>query len=159
MEQFLNNYIVQHITIDGTNYILSAGTSDVNSEAVDVQNCDEVTFLMTVGVMAPSSSIDVKLQESDSSGSGFTDLAGTALTQVSATDDDKMVAISVRKPLKRYLRMVTTRGDGGNSTIQSLHVVKGPVRKQNDAATLQSTGTGQFASAPEQFVSPVAGTA
>lgn len=157
--QLLNSHIIEHVTIDGTNYILSAGTSDVNSGAVDCANCEEVTFLLAIGVMAASSSVDVKVQESADGSTGWADLTGTALTQVSATDDDKLVGISIRNPLKQYLRLAITRGDGGNSTLQSLIAIKGPARKQNAASTLQSTGTGQFASAPEQHVSPVAGTA
>lgn len=157
MPQFFNQYVVEHVTVDGTNYALSAGTSDVNSSAVDTAGYTEVNFIVTLGVMAASSTCDFKVQESADGSTGWTDLTGTASTQAVNTDDDKQVGISILNPLKRYLRVATTRGDSGNTTIQGLLAIKGPVRKQ--VASGQSTGTGQFIAQPEKFNSPVAGTA
>lgn len=160
MSQFLNEFIVEHVTVDGTNYILAAGTSDVNSGAVDAANCRELVFFLTLGVMAASSTCDFKIQGSSDGSTGWTDLVGTAATQAVATDDDKMIGASVKNPTEyRYYRIAITRGDGGNTTLQSLHCVKGQTRKQVAAASLQSTSAGQFVAAPEQFVSVGAGTA
>ncbi len=155
MSQFLSDNEIKHLTSDGTNYPLSAGTSDVNSESVDMANYDEVTFLVTLGTISSSGSVDVKVQES-SNNSDWADLAGSAQAQAGDTKSNKMIAVSVRKPLKRYLRLAITRGDGGNSVIQSVHAV---LRGPRKSPVSQSTGAGQFNATPEQHISPVAGTA
>lgn len=151
----LERFEVKHLTADGTNYVLSAGTSDVNTGSVDCAGAEEVTFLVTLGAMAASSAVDVKLQES-ADNSTFADIAGTAQTQASPTDDDKMIGVTVVRPLKRYLRAVITRGDGGNSTIEAVHAL---VRKYRETPFTQAVTAGQFIAAPEKHISPVAGTA
>lgn len=162
MHSLLSQYTIEHVVPDGTaatTYALAAGTSDVNSGVVDRANCEEVTFLVTAGTMAASSSLDVKVQQSDDDDGdpdGFSDVAGTSVTQISPTDDDKMVAISVKNATKRYLRLAFTRGDGGNSAINAVHAIKGPYRRQPFS---HSTSAGQFASAPELFDGPAEGTA
>lgn len=155
IDTFFRRHDVRHLTVDGTNYSLSAGTSDVNSGSVDTVNCEEVSFLLTAGTMASSSACDVKVQES-ANNSDWADLAESATTQITATDDDKMVGVTVKRPLKRYLRVAITRGDSGNTTIQSLHAICRIYRNQPDS---QGTGAGQFVADPELLVSPVAGTA
>jgi hypothetical protein len=54
-----------------------------------------------------SYTVDTKLQESDASGSGFADVAGETLVQLTAdnTSDEKVVDLRGRK---RYLKLVTT---------------------------------------------------
>lgn len=143
------------VQVDGTNYTLSAGTSDVNSDPIDCANCDEVAILVNLGAMAASGTVDMKLQESEDGSTGWADLEGTALTQADEDDDNKWFGVSVKNPLKRYIRAAFTRGDGGNSTINSMIAIKNHMRKQ---PITQSTGAGQFV-AVEKFVSPVAGTA
>lgn len=159
--QLLSTHTIVHLAPDGTaatTYALAAGTTDVNSTSVDCLGCEEVTFLVAAGTMAASSSLDVKVQQSsdDGVGDGFSDLEGTAATQISATDDDKMVAISIRNPQKRYLRLAFTRGDGGNSAINSVVAIMGPYNKQPFA---HSTAAGQFIATPELFNGPAEGTA
>ncbi|MCC7229259.1 MAG: hypothetical protein IT203_02630 [Fimbriimonadaceae bacterium] len=122
MQTLAKNAEVRAITIDGTNYTLAAGTSDVNSGAIDTMGYGGVMIVAAVGTMAASSSVDSKLQQSSDNGSSddYSDILGSALTQVGATDDDKLLIWDVRVPKKRYLRAVFTRGDGGNATINSL---------------------------------------
>lgn len=68
-------------------------------------------------VEAVSTTITVKLQESDSSGSGYADVAadkmigGVNLATVDAADDNSAVQIAGAK-LKRYQRIVTVSGAG-----------------------------------------------
>lgn len=156
MQALLKDAEIQHLTFDGTNYALAAGTSDVTSDYIDTANCEEVTILCVLGVMAASSTWDLKLQECDTSGGTYADLTGTAATQAVATDDDKVIGITIKKPLKRFLKVVSTRGDGGNATGQALLAIKRGIR---DKPFTQSTAAGQFVAAPEFHLSPVAGTA
>lgn len=67
----------------------------------------------------------LKLQESDTSGSGFADVTGavggTDFTLPSATDDNKIVAFFVNLiGRKRYLDLVATGGNGSTGTYMSV---------------------------------------
>ncbi len=114
---FGKNFLVKRVTLDGTNYILSAGTSDVNSGSVRTRGFKRICWIMGLGVMAPSSTWDVKAQQSSDDGSsdGFSDLAGSALTQAGASDDSKLYILDYEVE-KDYQRLASTRGDGGNAT-------------------------------------------
>ncbi len=112
---------VKRLTIDGTNYILAAGTSDVNSTVVDMQGFDSVLFILAAGVIATSGAVSIKVQEGAASNlSDAADLANTNIGPCADTDDNKLFISEILRPAKRYLRVVTTRGDGGNSTIDFL---------------------------------------
>lgn len=78
---------------------------------------DPVLFLLRVG--ATDITVDAKIQQATASdGTGAKDLTGSAITQLSATDDNKHVSIEVepaRMDLKNgfvYARMLATVGDG-----------------------------------------------
>lgn len=158
MNPFTNivqNLKFTHLTFDGTNYVLAAGTSDVDSNYLDMANFQGVIFLIVVGVMAASSTADFKVNQCDTSGGTYADLTGTAVTQFSATDDDKFALIDVFDPEEQYLKVTTTRGNGGNSTIECLMAIQYGARK---LPITQPTGAGQCQSV-ERFQRPVEGTA
>lgn len=154
MQTLAKNCEPRLITIDGTNYILAAGTTDVNSGPIDTMGYGGVLILMHCGTMAASSSVDAKLQQSSDNGSAddYSDILGSALTQVGATDDDKLLAWDVRAAKKRYLRVATTRGDGGNATINSLVAIL--YNPAQGAPTVGAT-----VKALEVFSEPAEGTA
>lgn len=157
MQNLLRDILIQHVPIDGTNYVLAAGTSDVNSSAIDAANYRELTFIITLGVMATSSTVDAKIQGSADGSTGWTDIAGTANTQAIATDDDKMIGWCIAVPSAyRYYRVAFTRGDSGNSTIECLHAILSKGRKKS---VTQLVTAGQFIAQPEHSLSPQSGTA
>lgn len=140
-----------------SSFALAAGTTDVNSSAVDlttVGGAQSISFLLLLGVIAAGGGGTFKLQNSDD-GSTWADVAGTAQTWT-ATDDDKMIGCEISVPKKRYWRVSLTRDDGGNSEIKSLLFIADFVRSE---PVTQSTGNGQFVRAPELFASPAQGTA
>lgn len=156
MNSLFKSTEVLHPTVDGTNYFLTAGTSDVLSAAIDCANCDEIDIILIWGTMSGSSSGDAKLQESDASAGSYADLAGSAATQITASDSSFVQAWTVKRPLKQFLKVAIARGDGGNSVVQALIVLKHTKRKQ---PVTQAVTAAQFKAAPKFLVSPVAGTA
>lgn len=146
--------VIERVQVDGTNNILAAGTTDVASDPIDMLGFEAVVFILLVGTMAASSSITAKVQQSDDddgSPDDFSDLTGTSQA-VGASDDDKLVLWDIYRPTKRYLKVASTRGDGGNSTIDGLLAIK--YRTLNAAVTQSSTVL-----SVERFNSPAEGTA
>ncbi len=99
-----------------------------NNGAAVVAECDcsgwnHATFILNLG--ATDTTVDAKLQESDVSGSGFGDITGAAITQLSGTDDDKAVAIEVdlTGPRKKYLKPVITVGNGSTGAQVAANIV------------------------------------
>lgn len=147
---------ILHLTCDGTNYTLTAGTSDTNSGAVDLAQyaAKKILFLVALGAVASSGAGTIKVQHSDDN-STFVDVEGTSQAWTD-TDDDKVLGVEIVRPLKRYLRVVITRGDAGNSTINGVFAIVGDNRT---VPFTQLTTAGQFVRTPELFASPNTGTA
>jgi hypothetical protein len=144
---------VKRLTVDGTNNILAAGTSDVNSEIVDMQNFTGILIIVALGVIAASGAVTIKVQQGNASNmSDAADILGSAIGPCADTDDNKLMVSELIRPTERYVRIVTTRGDGGNSTIDGIFVVLFGARKQPVAA--DATVFGQ-----EVIVGPTEGTA
>ena len=87
------------------------------SAYVDVGDYDRVVAVLEVG--ATDTTVDFKLvQATDSSGTGSKDITSAAITQLSATDDNKQVAIELEvRKLDinngfNYVAAVTTVGNG-----------------------------------------------
>ncbi len=111
---------------------------------------------VVINVMLGANDIAIaafKLQESDTSGSGFADITGaifgtsnndtgSASTLPSATDDDKLFSIFVDlKGRKRYLDLVLTNGDG---TVGGFAVAWAELHRAQDAPrTAVETGYSQ----------------
>lgn len=148
------NVEVRRLTVDGTNYILTAGTSDVSSNSVDTLGYEGVAFMCAAGVISASGSVTTKVQESsdDAVADAYTDVAGTAHVVSADTDDNKVFLTDIFRPEERYVRLTTTRGDGGNSVIDGVYVFL--FRSTQNAVTQGST-----VYALKTLNHPVAGTA
>ena len=66
------------------------------SDAVDMSKFREAMFIGLTGVMAASSTLDIKLQESILGTSTWVDLSGKSITQLVNTDDNKQVVLNVK---------------------------------------------------------------
>lgn len=100
-------------------------TGTVNGTAVDTavfgNNCREVLFIITTSTMTNGSHV-ITVEESDTVGSGYTAVdpsrvMGTLPTMTN-TDSDTFFSFSVR-PIKRYVRLVTTITAGATGGIYS----------------------------------------
>lgn len=85
----------------------AAGTTAINSSSVDMSDFAGVLFLVLLGTLTSTTVPSVKVQQSDDD-STFEDLASSSVAATDA-DGNKMLAVEVRGPLKRYVRIVITR--------------------------------------------------
>ena len=91
--------------------VISASlTGATNGTGVDMNGWDGVLFLVAVGAVTATGTLDAKVQ-SDSVSNFATpaDISGAALTQIVDGDDGKMMAIDVWRPGERYARIVLTQ--------------------------------------------------
>lgn len=105
---------------------VAAGTSVQNSSSVDMQGFDAVTFVALFGTISASAVTAIKVQQSDDDGGAddWTDLAGTLSTVMTpTTDNNKVLAVEVVRPTKRYLRLVVNRATG-NAVIDGVFALK-----------------------------------
>ncbi len=141
----------QRLKVDGTNWTGAAGTSDLTSEAVDTQGYEGARFILGLGEIVSGAVTSSKIQQCDTSGGTYADLAGTGQT-IADDDDNQIVVTEIFRPRERYLKHVIDRGTQ-NATVDFLIVelfgaIKEPVTQ--DAAVV----VGQ-----EIHVSPAEGTA
>lgn len=139
MHNLFKNCDIRRLKVDGTNWLLTAGTSDVDSEAVDMLGYEGVAFVTLVGVLASSSAVTTQIQQSsdDAAADSYTDLAGSQNAVSADTDDNKLLITEIYRPKERYVRQQTIRGDGGNSTIDGLFAIL--FRPTQAAVSLHST--------------------
>jgi len=88
---------------------VAATTGARNGVAIDMQGYEGCCFILTVGDIASTGILNMKIQSDDNS--SFTsgaDISGAALTQIADTGDNGVYIIDVRDPTERYLRCVVT---------------------------------------------------
>jgi hypothetical protein len=143
--QLLNDTLLSHLTVDGTNYALAAGTTDVESGYVDMANYEGVLFMVTLGDNADTATLEVKIEGCDTSDGTYAALTGATVTRtMGATDhDNKMLYLEVTQPSYRYLHLDFNRGTA-NSVIAAVHAIQYGAKKK---PVTQSTGAGQLPAA------------
>lgn len=132
----------------------AAGATDITSTAVDMAGYDGCLFIVPFGAIVSGATTSIKLQQSsdDAADDDYTDLAGTGQT-VADTDDNTTFLIDVRRPEKRYLKLIVSRA-AQNATVGG--VVAIPYGKNSRAGVLSS---GTAITAIERFNFPLEGTA
>lgn len=139
------------LKVDGTNYTGSAATTDLTSEAVDMQGFEGARFICGFGALTSTAVTSVKAQQCDTSGGTYADLAGTAIT-VADDDDNQISIIDVYRPTERFLKHVVDRGTA-NAVIDFLIVeLYGPKE-------IPVSETADNVISAEKHVSPAEGTA
>jgi hypothetical protein len=88
--------------------VSSAAT--VNGDSLDMQEYDGCLFLLTVGAIAATGTIDAKITSDALTAFGSpTDVPGAAITQIDDTGDDKVYAIDVHgKMPEQFIRIEVT---------------------------------------------------
>ena len=125
-----------------------AGTSAITSTVIDSANADGVLFVVRMGAITGAVT-SVKAQHSDVFASGYEDIADT--NQVIAdTADDSHVVLDLRRPDKRYVRIVVSRATQ-NAVVASATALVYGARSQ---PVTQPAGT-----ALEAFSDAISGTA
>ena len=80
-----------------------------NGTGVDMMGWDGCDFILCVGDIASSGTLDMKIQKDTVSNfASPTDITSAAITQLGDTDDNAVCVISICEPSERYLRSVVT---------------------------------------------------
>jgi hypothetical protein len=93
---------------------VAAGTSVQNGTGVDMAadgGYDGVLFVLLVGTLTATQVTALKAQQSsdDAATDAYDDLAGTLTGPFADADSNKMIALDVFRPAKRYVRPVVNR--------------------------------------------------
>lgn len=129
-------------------YTLAAGTSDVNSVAVDALGYGRIAFLWVFGDNAATGTFTGSIEGSADGSTGWTAITGALSTfTAGATDtDDEMLMVECNlNPAYRYYRAVSNRGTA-NTALNGLFCLLG--RVSGVEPITQSTAAGQFVQAP-----------
>ena len=114
----------------------AAGT--VNGPAIDRRGFEEALVVVNSGANGTNGTVDVKVQESDASDSGFADITGAAFAQITEANDNNVYVGRLNLTgRKRYIRVVAAVGTAACDL--GVDVILGaarelPVAQVNDAA-------------------------
>lgn len=138
---------------DGTSNTVAAGTTVLTSNSIDTQGYGGIAFMEAFGTITAGALTSFKFQHSNDDGvlDAYADVAGSSQT-VADTDDNKVVLSTIFKPLKRYFKVITTRGTQ-NAVVDGLFAFL--YLPENMPVTFGTTVQGT----PEFFNSPASGTA
>lgn len=94
--------------------------ASATSDWVDMSMYNRAVFAVCVG--ATDTTVDAKLQSATASdGTGAADMTGKAVTQLTATDDNKQVVLEIRAEEMpadtSYCAVVVTAGDGTSGAL------------------------------------------
>lgn len=132
-------------TVKKINHIppASQGAGTVNGAAIDTAGFDAISFEVLTGVIDAAITVDFKVQESDDGSTGWADIAGAAITQLTGADDNQNPTIDLRLggraagTRKRYLRGVLTVAGTGTA----LCAVGADLAAPHDAPVTNSPAT------------------
>lgn len=105
----------------------AAYSSTQTGTGVTVDGFRFAKVIVTVGAVASGATMDVTLEESDSSGSGYAAITGAAFTQItnSNTGVNRVGEIFLQQR-KKYLRAVATYGGSGTAVVGVELELSGP---------------------------------
>ena len=131
---------------------VAAGTTDINSTVIDMQNFEGVQFLVAFGAITAGAVTSIKVQQGAQSDlSDAADLEGTAVA-VADDDDNKLFYLDVFRPRERYVRLVVDR-ETQNA------VLDGIFAQQYGPRTMPTIHDSTTVGGGETHASPAEGTA
>lgn len=98
---------------------VAAGTSDIESDVVDTAGYENCCFIALFGALTATAVTSIKVQQCDTSGGSYADLAGTAASLTAETHDNKIAAVEIHQPKERYLKLVVDR-DTANAVVDGV---------------------------------------
>ncbi len=109
-----------------------AATATVTGSAVDTLGYNSAMAALEVGAVSGTTpTLDVKLQESDTSGGTYTDITGAAATQVTASNNSQVIRVEgLGTSRKRFIRAVGTIGGTTPSFALSVEILLGRAFKE-----------------------------
>lgn len=74
---------------------------------VDTKNFDEALIILDAGVATATGTLDVTVEEGDTTGGSFTAIAGALFEQIVAANDERILVGRIRvKNFKRFIRII-----------------------------------------------------
>ena len=124
------------------------GESMAYSAPVDVQGWDGVLFAVALGTNVGTGNIECRVQLSKW-GYDYDLAEGVLQTRnMTAADAEKLVLFDVRKPTRRYVKLIVVRAAEIDGVVAILYRKNSPPAQQSDAAySAGSTAAGVLASA------------
>jgi hypothetical protein len=123
---------------------VATGTSTITGSALDMAGFDGALFIVRLG--SPATNNNLRIQQCDTTGGSYADLAGT-LVGNHATDNPLIV--DIKRPIEQFLKYQITRGT--TSTIDNVTIIQ---YKSRTKPKTQPSGT-QI----ERWSGPAEGTA
>lgn len=102
--------VLNNIKATRVSNAVAAGDTDVNCSILDMQGFLGVSFEAFFGALTATAVTGIKVQQGDQSNlSDAADLEGSALA-IADDEDNQVLITDIFRPLKRYVRLVITRG-------------------------------------------------
>ena len=144
--------ILKHIKVTRVMNAVAAGTTTQNGTGVDMTGFEGVLFVAAFGTLTATQVTSLNAQQSSDDGSTDTydDLAGTKAGPLADADSNKLLAIDVYRPQKKFVRPTVVRGTA-NAVIDGVIAIQYNLKKE---PSTQPTSV----SASKAIVSPAEGT-
>lgn len=142
----MSQQLIHQIKLTKVSDHTAAGTTAVNSAAIDMAGYEGVLFITSFGTAAADNTVN--LAESTTSGGTYSDLEGTSVASGTSDED---VYIDCYKPRKQFIRLEAARGT--SSTLESIWAIQYGPRTMPVTNSVSGTIIG------EAHQSPAAGTA
>ena len=127
----------------------AAGTTDINSDGVDMQDFESVLFIVTFGVITAGAVTSIQADQS-ADNSSFAALLGTKVV-VAADDDDETFWLEIVKPGDRYVRLTVDRATQ-NAVVGEIYAIQGGASLKGITQNVTDKVTGEL------HISPAEGT-
>lgn len=129
----------------------SAGTTAINSSAVNMTDFAGVVFVVLLGTLTSTTVPSVKVQQSDDDGStdAYSDLESSSAAATDA-DGNKMLVVEVRSPLKKYVRAVITRATANAVVDGAIAIPYGPTLGPPSVHSTQANATKKILNQPAE---------
>lgn len=147
--QLSNHIKTEAIKVDGTNYTLVAGTTDVTSEVIDTAGFEGVRIVAVMGTITTGAVTSASLVHGATSSP--TDAVEGSAQTIADTKSNNCFVWDVYRPTKRYLKFSLDRGTQNAVVLALLVEYYG---HHGDVPVTESTRT-----TVEKYVSPATGTA
>lgn len=131
-----------------------AAQTAITSDAVNMAGYDGCLFVVPFGAITSLAVTSIKLQQCDTSGGSYADLAGTSQS-VADDADNKTFLIDIQQPQEQFLKLVVTRGTA-DAVVGGIYAF--PYHKASRAGVLPVAATNAIGGV-ERFVAPAEGTA
>ncbi|MEM9165763.1 MAG: hypothetical protein AAGB48_01930 [Planctomycetota bacterium] len=133
----INGEDIKVVHVSDTTTLASGGTASLTTAEIDTLGFDFVTIAVSTGTIASGGEVSVlKVQESDTSGSGFADVADAGADPIGDADDDGVYYFRLNlEGKKRYLDVVASTDETANTIIKSVVAVL----SNGDASPLDSS--------------------